>query len=124
MAELLVLNFDTSNRDATRDVFAYKAGHVISIQPDGHEWGKEECLPKFQIIKLPDVKVDEVQKYMQAKMSTLGDATEAIAIRDYKIDLSSMDTAAKDDSVKAVVTEKEGITQIASLKDFEAYAKK
>ena len=97
MAELLILAFDTSNKDPERDVFAYKKGHVISVQPDGHTWGKEECLPKFYIVKLPKVSVADVQKYLEPKIDILSaeDERQTIAIRKYKLDVANLPTLAK-----------------------------
>lgn len=117
MAELLILAFDTSNKDAALDVFAYKKGHVISVKPDGHKWGKEECLPKFYIVKLPKVSVADVQKYLDAQMDTLGSATEKIAIRRYQVDVGTIPTAIKN------TLETDGVISISKLSDFEAYVK-
>jgi hypothetical protein len=117
MAELLILAFDTNNKDAALDVFAYKKGHVISVQPDGHKWGKEECLPKFYIVKLPKVDVKDVQKYLEAKMDTLNTATEAIAIRKYQFDISAIPIAVKD------TLGKDGVITVSKLTDFEGYIK-
>jgi hypothetical protein len=117
MAELLILAFDTNNKDAAQDVFAYKKGHVISVQPDGHKWGKEECLPKFYVVKLPKVSVADVKKYLDVQMNTLGDSTKVIGIRKYKLDVSSIPTAIKN------TLESDGVITINKLSDFEAYVK-
>ena len=116
MAELLILAFDTSNKDPERDVFAYKKGHVISVQPDGHKWGKEECLPKFYIVKLPKVSVETVNKFMSAKMDTQNlENTEPIAIRKYKLDVANLPTAIK------TALERDGVITINKVSDFEGY---
>jgi len=112
MAELLILAFDTSNKDPERDVFAYKKGHVISIQPDGHKWGKEECLPKFYVVKIPEVKVEEVRKYLEPKMD-LATFTQAIAIRKYKLDVANLPTLEKS------TIEKDGVLTLKSVDDFD-----
>lgn len=123
MAELLILNFDTSNKDPEQDRLAWKKGHVIAVMEDGHKWGKEECLPKFHIIKLPDVKVEEVQKYMESKHDLFDKERRQIEIRKYKIDLSEVDIAAKSAREKDVITEKEGITKITSVEKLEEFVK-
>jgi hypothetical protein len=117
MAELLILAFDTSNKDAALDVFAYKKGHVISVQPDGHKWGKNECLPKFYIVKLPKVDVKDVQKFLEAKMDTLETVTQAIAIRKYQLDVPNLPTLVKS------TLEKDGVITVSKLTDFEGYVK-
>lgn len=114
MAELLILAFDTENKDAARDVFAYKIGHVVSVQPDGHKWGKEECLPKFYIVKLPKVSVATVNKFMEAKMDILT-GEQPIAIRKYKLDVSSLATALK------TALEHDGVITINKASDLESY---
>ena len=114
MAELLILAFNTSNIDAAKDVFAYKLGHVIAVMPDGHKWGKEECLPKFYIVKLPEVKVEEVKKYLESKMD-LATATEAIAIRKYKLDVTTLPRETKE------TLEKDGVITLEKVADFEGY---
>lgn len=46
---------------------SYKArsqkGDVIVVRPDGWPWGKEECLPNFVIVKVPDISIEEAKKY-------------------------------------------------------------
>jgi hypothetical protein len=113
MAELLILAFDTSNKDAALDVFAYKKGHVISVQPDGHKWGKNECLPKFYIVKLPKVAVEDVQKYLEPNVSVLTKEREQIAIRKYKLDVANLPTLAK------TALETEGVLSISRVADLE-----
>jgi len=46
-------------------------GDIIIVKPDGWEWGKEECLPTFLVIKLPQVDVATVEHFTQ----TLTDRT-------------------------------------------------
>ena len=41
-------------------------GDVIVVRPDGWKWGKEECLPNFVVIKIPDLKVEDAKKYEEA----------------------------------------------------------
>ena len=115
MAELLILAFDTSNKDAAKDVFAYKKGHVVSVKPDGHTWGKSECLPKFYIVKLPKVSVADVQKYLEPKMDLFSTAEEkpTIAIRKYKLDLANLPTLAK------TALETDGILSISKVVDLD-----
>ena len=118
MAELLILSFDTNNKDAALDVFAYKKGHVISVKPDGHTWGKEECLPKFYVVKLPKVSVADVEKYLESKIDLLsvveeGKSRKQIGIRKYRLDVANLPTLAK------TALETEGVLSISRVADLE-----
>jgi len=45
-------------------------GDVIVVRPDGWKWGKEECLPNFVVIKMPDVTMEEAKKYEEQMQDT------------------------------------------------------
>ena len=65
MAEILVKAVDTTNIDPDKDRRGcYKRGMPVVVMDDGHEWGKEEKLPKFIVIKLPMISKDKVMKYI------------------------------------------------------------
>lgn len=53
MAELLILAQTPQITDALKAAAGWKRGHVVSVRPDGSPYGKEECPPKFVIIKVP-----------------------------------------------------------------------
>lgn len=114
MAELLILAFNTSNADPAKDVFSYKLGHVIDVKPDGHAWGKLECLPKFYLVKLPKVSVANVQKFLDANMD-LATGEIQISIRKYKLDVANLPTAIK------TVLKRDGVITINKIADFEKY---
>jgi len=66
MAQILVKAIDATHSDATKDRRGcYKRGMPVVVMPDSHTWGREECLPKFVIIKIPGVSVDKVRKYLE-----------------------------------------------------------
>lgn len=115
MAELLIMARDTSNAESAKDVFAYKLGHVIAVMPDGHKWGKEECLPKFYLVKLPKVKVEDVRKYLNPKVNILSAKRPTIAIRQYKLDVMTLPIATKN------VLEKDGVITVEKATDFDGY---
>jgi hypothetical protein len=46
-------------------------GDVVDVRPDGFLWGREECLPRFYIIKIPELKIADAKKYMQSSYSGL-----------------------------------------------------
>src|SRR3972149_1739952 len=65
MAEILVKAVDTMNIDPNKDRRGcYKRGMPVVVMDDGHEWGLEERLPKFVVIKFPMIPKDKVMKYI------------------------------------------------------------
>ncbi|MEM4359711.1 MAG: hypothetical protein QXT45_04225 [Candidatus Bilamarchaeaceae archaeon] len=65
MAEILIKAVDAYNVDPEVDKACYKAGMPVVVMPDGHKWGREEGPPKFIVLKLPGVPVEEVKKYVE-----------------------------------------------------------
>lgn len=64
MAELLVKAVDASNPDGEQDRRGcYKRGMPVLVMEDGHEWGAEEHLPAFVVIKVPGIARATVAKY-------------------------------------------------------------
>lgn len=67
MAELLVKAVSASHADPTKDQRGcYKRGMPVVVMPDDWQWGLEERLPKFVVIKIPTVSVSQVLKYIQS----------------------------------------------------------
>jgi len=96
MAELLVLAFDTFNPDPQQDLLAYKLGHVIDIKPDGHVWGAQERLPKFFVVKIPTMKVEDAQQYMAKKEDiTNPDDPVQIGMRKFRFNPDTLAAAKK-----------------------------
>jgi hypothetical protein len=42
----------------------YKSGDPVVVMPDGHEWGLEERLPKFYVVKIPGITVEAARKWV------------------------------------------------------------
>jgi hypothetical protein len=40
-----------------------KKGDIIVVRPDGWVWGKEENLPRYIIVKLPGLNIEDAKKY-------------------------------------------------------------
>lgn len=95
MAEMLMKAIDYTHPDPEIDrKGAYKKGMVVVVENDGHSWGNEECLPKFTIIKLPNVSKDKINKYVehQLREKTENDNEDEILIhrrRQWKFDWDS-----------------------------------
>jgi hypothetical protein len=70
MAELLIKAIDATHSDPVKDkAGCYKRGDIVVIMPDGHEWGKEERLPKFMVVKIPGMSVAEARKYIEGEIN-------------------------------------------------------
>jgi hypothetical protein len=65
MAEFLIKAIDATHSDPEKDKRGcYKRGDFVVVMPDGHEWGKEERLPKFVVVKIPGLSVETAKKYI------------------------------------------------------------
>lgn len=70
MAEFLIKAIDATHFNSVKDrAGCYKRGDVVVVMPDGHEWGKEERLPKFMVVKVPDLTVASAQKYTESEIN-------------------------------------------------------
>lgn len=66
MAELLIMLVGNTNADSVKDQRgSYKRGDAVVVFPDGHEWGAAEGPPKFGVLKIPDLTVEQAKKYLQ-----------------------------------------------------------
>lgn len=43
----------------------FQKGDVVCVKPDGHQWGKKEGLPKFIVVKVPNMTVEEAAVYLE-----------------------------------------------------------
>lgn len=79
MAEILVMARDGArNADPEKDRRGgYKRGMPVVVMEDGHEWGREEGLPTFVVLKLPGVSAARVRKYLDPET----DAARAVVRR-------------------------------------------
>lgn len=102
MCEIIVKAIDVTNSDPEKDRRGcYKRGYPVAVYPDGTRWGNEERLPKFVIIKIPGVPVDNpmVQKYIlpQTIIVPTPEGTDAIQVyrrRLWKIRFADLPVAA------------------------------
>ena len=58
-------------------------GDIIVVRPDGWVWGKEECLPNFIVVKLPQISYDSVKQYEQTltKIEGTGETAKVILLK-------------------------------------------
>jgi len=92
LAELLIRARESDNPQASHK------GDIIIVKPDGWKWGKCECPPEYVVVKLSNVKVDDVKHYEQTLM--VDDGVDASGLtkqriekrRKYAIDTDTVDT--------------------------------
>lgn len=96
MAEILIKAVSVSHSDPIVDQRGcYKLGMPVVVMPDGHEWGSEEQLPKFVVIKIPTISEAQVEKYI--KPWTTADAVPVtIQRRRWRIRWAALPVAAQD----------------------------
>lgn len=113
MAELLIKAKEPWNNDIdtpkmTKDeLVAFNArsrkGDIIVVRPDGWKWGSEECPPRFVVVKLKGVAVEDVKHYEQPLMDN-SNPPVMLKRRKYAIDVATVDTCAVEiGGVKEVV---------------------
>lgn len=66
MAEVLICARNATHPDSDVDRRScYKRGDPVTVQPDGHPWGAKEGLPRFVVVKIPGVSVEQVRDVIQ-----------------------------------------------------------
>ena len=97
MAELLIKAENPSNNPAKQ------IGDVVVVKPDGWKWGKEECLPRYVVVKVPDMTVKEAEKYVEPLIKNPDDIEKATVEKYRKYDFKGkVVTDAKQLSASAV----------------------
>ena len=56
-------------------------GDIIVVRPDGWQWGKEENLPNFVVIKLPNISIEQVKKYEETLSEQFTDTNGRLLTR-------------------------------------------
>lgn len=75
MAEFLIKARDQVDLPANQEKRdrGWKRGDIVEIHPDGWEWGKEERLPKFVVVKIPGLPSEQARtKYMESDYRDTG----------------------------------------------------
>ena len=92
MAELLIRATSSNNPSAS------SKGDIIIVKPDGWKWGKCECPPEYVVVKLPNVKPDDIKHYEQTLQSEpdIEGKTTLLKRRKYAIDTVTVDTCASE----------------------------
>ncbi len=110
MAEFLVKAISATHSDPEKDKQGcYKRGDVVVIMPDGHEWGKEECLPKFVVVKVPGLDYELAKsRYEQPDYDLSALPEQKILMkRRYRVKIDSLKTSVKQQlNVEGTISEK------------------
>ena len=107
MAELLVVNSEPYKDDP----WVWQKGDVCFVAEDGHEWGSEEGLPKFKRIKLPGVRVDELDSYMEEDK----DQRRKVKVTEAALDAAKDNEATDKASLEAVTEVRSKTISIAEI---------
>ena len=117
MAELLIKNVDAWGDLSERS----RKGDIIVVRPDGWVWGKEECPPRFVVVKLKGVAEKDVKHYEQPLMSEpdKDGKTTMLKRRKYAIDTATVDTCSSElggaKEITKAVFDTKLITKVASI---------
>lgn len=109
MAEFLIKAIDALHEDPDKDkAGCYKRGDVVAVEPDGWQWGKLEGPPKFVIVKIPDMTVEEAEQYVESERGTSSDPklpTPVVTKRKYKLSIDNTPSEIKNElETKGIVT--------------------
>lgn len=55
-----------NNSDANAPSERSRLGDVIVIRPDGWVWGREECLPRFIVVKVTNLSYDDAKHFEES----------------------------------------------------------
>jgi hypothetical protein len=75
-----------------------QVGDIIVVRPDGHKWGKCECLPEYLVVKIPDSFEDA--KYLEESLSDTTDREKPVLLKVRKHSLAISEVSAKSLEVK------------------------
>lgn len=87
--EMLIKTVDAHHPDLNVDTAGcYKKGDIVCIMPEGHEWGRLECLPRFLVVKadLTDKEADELVSPVKSYLLNTDGGMIIKARRKYKFD--------------------------------------
>jgi len=71
-----------------------KKGDVIVVRPDGWQWGREECPPRYIVVRVKGMTMGEAQPYEEQLMDTTDPENQVLKrIRKYYIPTADVDEA-------------------------------
>lgn len=92
MCEMLVRVVDKVNSDPYLNAKCTKRGDVITVQPDGWVWGKEEQKnPAWRIVKLPGVPVSQASAFLSPEIETSPEnPSRMLQSRGFRLDVDNL----------------------------------
>lgn len=69
MAEFLIRAFEPWNNDSPdAPPERCRLGDIVVIRPDGWSWGREECLPRFLVVKITNLSYEDAKHFEESLM--------------------------------------------------------
>ena len=102
-----------------------RKGDIIVVRPDGWPWGKEERPPRFIVLKIPKMSVEEAKKYEES-LSTgtvkVIDGKEVpdiklLKVRKYQINIDIINNAIKNNKDIISIKDNEELINNLNIKD-------
>jgi hypothetical protein len=82
-------NKDKEEELADKDVKGcFKQGFPVVVMDNGHDWGNEERLPKFWIVKLSLVPKETIYLYCEPETTGVGEDIETVRCREWTIHMA------------------------------------
>lgn len=133
MAEFLIKAIDATHSDPEKDKRGcYKRGDFVVVMPDGHEWGKEERLPKFVVVKIPGLSVETAKKYILShdeprpatRIWSKLDWDEALISGEYQEFLSLPSVVSQSTGQETVRVSAEKWIKMKAINDYDPFSSK
>lgn len=83
-AEFLIYVHEVSQTDPT--FIPMTKGDIVVVRPDGWQWGRNECLPDFIVVKVPGLAVDISRDAMELLSDNVTERERSYAILSSYID--------------------------------------
>jgi hypothetical protein len=69
MCEILIFAGNNTHVDPVKDRRGcWKRGYPVVVKEDGHQWGREEGLPKFVVVKIPGVPAAKAEAFLEEQL--------------------------------------------------------
>ncbi len=94
-------------------------GDIIVVRPDNWQWGKEECLPNFVVIKIPSLKIEDATKYEESLIDNT-DPQNSVMLkhRKYQIPKTVIDNAKQLSQTNISISKQQTEIFIDSIRNF------
>lgn len=91
MCEILVRIEDKTHENPDINVTLSKKGDVIVVVEDEHLWGElEKSQPFWQIIKLPNISVDQINSSLMMRQHPIGHDKVPLCNREFYLDFDNV----------------------------------